>query len=337
MQNVLSATRDGLNFCLTLSFRKLINYLKLRVSYCFSLLKNKPLHAGMPATISIEPTTSCNLHCPECPSGLREFTRPQGKMNAIDFKNIIDRMNKHLMVLMLYFQGEPLLNPEFFEMISYARKKRVYTVTSTNGHFLDNESSRKLVESGLDRLIVSIDGIDQETYERYRKTGDFEMVRDGVKNVVKWKQELKSSKPFLIIQFLVFKSNEHQIPAMKKLTKELGADKLEFKSAQVYDFKNDTELIPDHPKYARYSRGADGRWKLKKPIRNRCFRMWSGAVITWDGRVVPCCFDKDAGHQLGQLENLSFIDIWTGEAYKEFRNQILEDRSKIDICCNCTE
>lgn len=337
MQNLISASRDGLNFGLKLSCRKLINYVKLIVSYYFSLLKNRPLHIGMPATVSIEPTTSCNLRCPECPSGLRKFTRPQGKMSIKEFRNIIDRLKKHLMVLMLYFQGEPLLNPEIFEMISYAHKKRVYTATSTNGHFLDNESSKKLVESGLDRLIISIDGSEQETYERYRRTGNFETVKEGVKNIVKWKKELKSSKPFIIIQFLVLKNNEHQISAMKKMAKELGADKLELKSAQVRDFKNDSELIPENLKYARYSRGADGHWELKKPIRNRCFRMWSGAVITWDGRVVPCCFDKDAGHQLGQLDNLSFKDIWKGEAYKEFRSQILEDRSKIDICCNCTE
>jgi radical SAM protein with 4Fe4S-binding SPASM domain len=291
----------------------------------------------MPVSISVEPTTSCNLRCPECPSGLRGFTRPQGKISVNEFQQLIDHLKAHLMYLMLYFQGEPLLNPGFFQMVSYARSKRLYTASSTNGHFLNDENARKLVESGLDRLIISLDGTDQETYEKYRRGGKLDEVKEGIRNVVKWKKKLKSSRPFLIIQFLVFKHNEQQIPDAKKLVRELGANKLELKTAQVYNYRNDTMLIPENLKYARYIRDRDGKWKLKKPIRNRCFRMWSGAVITWDGRVVPCCFDKNATHQMGKLDNHSFKEIWRSEAYKDFRKQISEDRSQIDICRNCSE
>ncbi len=241
------------------------------------------------------------------------------------------------MYLIIYFQGEPLLHPAFFDLVRYARSKKIYTATSTNGHHLNDANARMLVESGLDRLIVSIDGTDQETYEQYRRGGDLEQVKEGVKRLVKWKKELRSSRPYLIIQFLVFRQNEHQIPEMKRLCKELGADKLELKTAQVYDFEQDTVLIPDNPQYSRYIRGADGLWKLKKPIRNRCFRMWSGAVLTWDGRVVPCCFDKDASHQMGKLEEEDFRKIWRNESYRKFRQQILHDRSTIDICRNCSE
>jgi radical SAM protein with 4Fe4S-binding SPASM domain len=222
-------------------------------------------------------------------------------------------------------------------MVSYARNKRIYTATSTNAHYLDDENARKLVESGLDRLIVSMDGTDQETYEKYRKQGDFETVRKGIENIVKWKKKLRSSRPYIIIQFLVFRHNEHQVPEMKKLARELGADKLQFKTAQVYNFEDDDGLIPDNPKYSRYTRGTDGAWKLKKPVRNRCWRMWSGAVITWDGRVVACCFDKDAKHQFGKLGEQPFSTIWRSEAYNRFRKQILRNRREIKICSNCTE
>lgn len=241
------------------------------------------------------------------------------------------------MYLILYFQGEPMLNPGFFEMVKYAVDRKIYTATSTNGHFLDDENARKTIESGLSRMIISLDGTDQETYEQYRKGGDLKKVLEGIENIVKWKKKLKSSTPFIIIQFLVFKNNEHQIPAMKALAKELGADKLELKTAQIYDYENDTSLIPDNPEYARYIKDNDGKWKLKKPIHNRCFRMWSGTVITWDGRVVPCCFDKDATHQLGKLETHSFKEIWNSKAYNEFRKQVFKGRNKIDICRNCTE
>jgi radical SAM protein with 4Fe4S-binding SPASM domain len=273
----------------------------------------------------------------ECPSGLRQFTRPQGMMSLTDFKHIIDQASPDLMYLMLYFQGEPLMNPAFFDMVSYAKEKRVYTATSSNGHFLDDENARMLVESGLDRLIISLDGADQEAYEKYRRHGDFRTVREAIENVMTWRKKLRSSKPYTIIQFLVFRHNEHQLPGMRKLAKELGVDRLEFKSAQVYDLEKDQGLIPENSKYSRYVKGPDGIWKLKKPVRNRCWRMWSGAVITWDGGMVPCCFDKDAAHQFGRLGEKPFRAIWKSEAYNRFRNQILKDRGNIEICNNCTE
>ncbi len=337
MPGKFSAISDGINFLGTLSLQKLWNYSLLRASYFISLMRGKSLHSGMPHSVSVEPTTSCNLHCPECPSGLRKFSRPSGTMSKSDFIKVIDQLKKNLMYLILYFQGEPFLNPDFFEIIRYARKNRVYTATSTNGHFLDNDHAKMTVESGLDRLIISLDGIDQETYEQYRKGGELDKVLAGIRNIVKWKKQLKSSRPYVIIQFLVFKANELQIPAMKKLVKELGADKLELKTAQVYDYENDRELIPENPKYARYVRDKNGKWKIRRPMRNRCFRMWSGAVITWDGRVVPCCFDKDAAHQLGKLETHFFQKIWRSKAYRDFRKQVFTGRSKIDICRNCTE
>ena len=258
-------------------------------------------------------------------------------MSVADFYNVVDQCKSHLMYLMLYFQGEPLLNADLFRMISYAKKRRIYTATSTNGHFLNDENAQNIVESGLDRLIISMDGTDQETYEKYRREGDWETVRKGVKEVVKWKTKLKSSGPFLILQFIVFKHNEHQLQEIKRLGRELEVNKVEIKSAQVYNFKNDTEFIPQNLKYSRYVRGADGQWELKKPVRNHCFRMWGGAVITWDGRLVPCCFDKDARHQMGRLDNHSLREIWNMNEYRKFRNQIIEDRTKIDICQNCTE
>jgi len=291
----------------------------------------------MPFSMAIEPTTSCNLRCPECPSGLRSFTRPQGIMSMKLFSTIINQLKGHLLYLTLYFQGEPLLNPDFFEMIALASRKKIYTATSTNAHQIDDENARKLVESGLDRLIISMDGADQVTYERYRKGGDIEKVKEGIRNVVAWKKRLDSRKPMVIIQFLVFKFNEQQIPEVRQIANELGADRLDLKSAQVYGFENDTEFIPDNKKYSRYTHEADGSWKLKKAVKNRCFRMWSSSVISWDGRVVPCCFDKDAKHQLGQLEEDSYRNIWKSKKYNVFRKQILKARCEIDICRNCTE
>lgn len=337
MRKSLPAIRDGISFIATLNAAKLINVLCIHFSYVASILLRRPKHCGMPTAISIEPTTSCNLRCPECPAGLRKFSRPTGMMPADIFKNAIDQLKAKLIWLMLYFQGEPYLNPAFFEMVQYAAKEKVYTATSTNAHFLTDENARKTVESGLHRLIISIDGTTQETYQQYRIGGKLDQVTEGVANIVKWKKQLASATPYVIVQFLVLKSNQHQITEIKALAGKLGVDRLDLKTAQVYNYANDNDRIPDDPKYARYVKTAEGRWKLKKPLKNHCFRMWSGAVITWDGTIVPCCFDKDAAHKLGSLERSNFGEIWNSEAYRNFRKQILNDRSKIEICRNCTE
>jgi radical SAM protein with 4Fe4S-binding SPASM domain len=335
--NTLPAVYDVLNFISKLSLRKIWNYTMLAMSYWFSILTRRAMHAGMPFSISVEPTTSCNLRCPGCPTGLKQLKRPQGYIDAEKFKEILGQLNPHLAYLMLYFQGEPFLHPDFFKLLDLARENRIYTATSTNAHFINNQRARKVVESGLDRIVISMDGAEQATYEKYRMNGDFATVRQGVLELMYWKKELGSRTPYVILQCLVFRHNEHQIAEVKKLASELGVDRLEFKSAQIYKYEDDRKYIPENHKYSRYVRGADGKWKLKKPIRNRCFRMWSGAVITWDGRVVPCCFDKDARHHLGKLGEGSIDSIWKNKAYKTFRQKILSNRSEIDICINCTE
>ena len=288
-------------------------------------------------TISFEPTTACNLRCPECPSGLRSFTRATGNLKKDFFRDTLDQLHKDLLYLIFYFQGEPYINPDFLKMVKTASDKKVYTITSTNGHFLNDENAKKTIESGLDRLIISVDGTSQETYENYRKEGKLETVLQGARNVVKWKKKLKSSTPHIIFQFLVVKPNEHQIPEIYKLAEEIGVDEVKLKTAQVYDYEKGNPLIPDIEEYSRYKKEADGSYSIKNKLSNDCWKLWHACVITWDGMVVPCCFDKDATHQLGDLKQDSFADIWHNDAYKSFRYKLTKGRQEIDICTNCTE
>jgi len=197
--------------------------------------------------------------------------------------------------------------------------------------------AKRTIESGLDRLIISIDGTTQETYESYRKQGSLEKVLVGTKNIIKWKKELKSKTPFIIFQFLVVQPNEHQVDDVIALSKEMGVDEIRFKTAQVYDYKNGNDLIPSIDKYSRYKKQADGTFRLKNKMLNECWRMWSSSVITWDGKMVPCCFDKDAKYQLGNLETQPLKKVWKSKAYNNFRNGVITNRKQIDICQNCTE
>src|SRR5687767_2385494 len=123
---------DSLNFLSKISFRRALNAAKVLSSYRLSRLTGKPIQWGYPITVSFEPTTSCNLRCPECPSGLREFTRPTGMLKKDFFRETIDEIHKQLRYLVFYFQGEPYLNPSFLEMVKYASGKGIYTATSTN-------------------------------------------------------------------------------------------------------------------------------------------------------------------------------------------------------------
>lgn len=320
-----------------LSWTKLSNYLRLYLSFHWSRLVKKPVLWGMPSTLSIEPTTSCNLRCPECPSGLRSFTRPTGMLDILLFKKAIDQSKDSLTYLHLYFQGEPYLHPQFTELIAYADKAGIFTATSTNAHYLTEENVAKTLASGLKQLIVSMDGITQEVYEGYRVGGKLSKVKEGLSLLIEKRAASKQKFPRIVLQFLVTGKNEHQIPALEEWTASLGVDELQLKTTQVYNFEDGSPLIPSDEKYSRYVMGTNGKWKLKKKIENKCWRMWQGAVITWDGKMVPCCFDKDASHVMGNIQDKPIQEIWRNDQYDNFRRQLLQDRNQIDICKNCTE
>lgn len=331
-------THDVFRFLSKLTIKRVWNVMLLTSSFYLTKWLKRPIQWGLPMTISFEPTTACNLRCPECPSGLRSFTRATGNLKSDFFRSTIDELHERLLYLIFYFQGEPYINPEFLDMVAYAQQKGIYTITSTNGHFLHDENAKKTILSGLDRLIISVDGTTQETYENYRVGGNLEAVLQGAKNVVYWKKALKSTTPHIIFQFLVVKPNEHQIEEIYALAKEIGVDEVKLKTAQVYDYKNGNPLIPEQDKYSRYAKTKDGTFRVKNELLNHCWKLWHACVITWDGMVVPCCFDKDATHKLGNIkEGTSFKKIWQGEAYDRFRKTLLQGRDKIDICNNCTE
>lgn len=329
--------QDSINFISKLTLSRVWNGVKVLSSFYLTKWLHKPIQWGMPFSISFEPTTSCNLRCPECPSGLRAFTRPIGMLEKDFFTRTIDELHRDMMYLIFYFQGEPYLNPAFLDMVKFATEKKIYTATSTNAHYLNDANAKRTVESGLDRLIISIDGTTQEVYQQYRIGGKLEKVLEGARNIVKWKRELNSKKPYVFFQFLVVKPNEHQIEDIKRLAKEIGVDDVRFKTAQIYDYENGNPLIPTIDKFSRYRKKADGTYEIKNSLENHCWKLWHACVISWDGLVVPCCFDKDADYRLGDLKNKSFKEIWTSKEYKLFRTKLLSGRKNIDICANCSE
>lgn len=252
------------------------------------------------------------------------------------FSHIIDSMSRHLLYITLYFQGEPFLNKDLLHMIRLAKSKKLLVATSTNGHFLTPDTAKEVVESGLDRLIISLDGTDQSAYSKYRVGGDINTVISGIRQVVYWKKKLKKSFPFIELQFLVLGTNEHQLKEIKLLAKNLGVDKLSLKSAQLYNLENNP-FLTSVKRFARYSNESSNKTGIHSDLPDYCHRMWNSPVITWEGIIIPCCFDKDAEHKFGNIQDNDFSNIWISDNYQSFRQQIFKNRKNITMCCNCTE
>lgn len=291
----------------------------------------------MPTSLSIEPTTSCNLRCPECPSGLRSFTRPTGMLNVDHASQWIEELAPWLTYVNLYFQGEPLLHPQLDQLIAQCQRHGIYSSTSTNAHHLTEAKCQSLIDAGLSRLIVSIDGLTQETYASYRVGGTLSKVMEGTRNMVDAKRR-HGRGPHLVWQFLVVGPNEHELPDLLEAASACGVDEVEIKTAQLDNPRDGHPLLTQSAAHRRYDRDPlTGQWTLRNALEDACWRMWQGAVLTWDGRVVPCCFDKDAHHVMGQLDQESMAEIWHNEAYAAFRRTLFADRAGIPMCTNCSE
>ena len=327
--------KEAISLLGSVSASRLLNLAKLTLSYCYTTITGKVWMWGVPAFAAIEPTTACNLRCPQCPSGLRSFTRDTGNLKVEAYKKFIHHISSNVMHLNLYFQGEPYLHPQFHDLVQLANEKKIYTMTSTNGHFLTLENCEKIIASGLKKLIISIDGTSQDVYEKYRISGKLNQVLEGIGRLQKTKRDKKSKYPITEMQMVVFKHNQHQVAEFKKIGKQLRVDKVVLKSAQVYD-EEGIDLIPDNADLSRYTI-EEGKLKIKSKLPNKCKKMWFSFVSTWDGFAVPCCFDKDAEHQMGNVFEENIVSIWANKKYTDFRKQLFSSRKSINICSNCSE
>jgi radical SAM protein with 4Fe4S-binding SPASM domain len=325
-----------INILKYLTFRRAINAIQIISSFYYSRFSGKPVVWGMPISFSIEPTNHCNLQCPECPSGLGSLTRPLGLLKQSEFKKLIDQITDSSFYVQLFFQGEPYINKELPAMISYAQSKNIYISISTNGHFVNEQNVDYVLDNAPDKLIFSVDGLDEESYQKYRVGGTFKQADSGLRALIRRKNERGLKKPFVEFQFIVMKQNEHQMENVRKYCNEVGVDKLVFKTMQISSYENAVKFLPSNKKFRRYSL-ENNSFRIKNKIKNHCFALWRTSVITWDGRVVPCCFDKDAQNEIGRVNGKAFSEIWNSDQYYEFRKKVLTSRKSVSMCTNCTE
>lgn len=323
---------DWLRLGKSLSLLRLINYLLIRAGYLLSRLLGRVVVAARPFSVSAEVAGVCNLSCPGCMAGRGKTRRGNKLMPTTTFMAIADRHRKHSFYLNLYFQGEPFLNPELGNMVSYAKAKGFYTCVSTNGHFLDESRCRELIRSGLDRIIISLDGLDQESYSFYRKGGNWQKVVLGVETLSRVRRTENRLNPVIVLQFLVNRKNEGQIGGLKMFAKQTGADALELKSMQVYDEQSAQAYLPALRGFNRYGQWQSEKLRLQKTFNGPCLRLWSHVVYTADGVQVPCCYDKIPEHPLGTI---SGEDPWYSPEMNAFRKKVMKRREDTAICCNC--
>jgi len=308
--------------------------LHLGKDYNFSLNRLsqflRSTHAwGLPPFLMIEPTSRCDMACPICFVRDRKGKYPTGDMPLEQYKQIMDEVGGTLITLALWGYGEPLLNRNLPQMISYAREMGVFTTVSTNAFSLDEEIADALIDSRLDYCIVSVDGASEETYAMYRSPGKFARVVENIATLTKRKRARRSVTPFVNIQFIVMRGNEHEIPAMRKLAHELGADKLSLKKAWVFTKEEERTVLPSDPVYHLkiYSRELD---------RGICTRPWNTPFITWKGDVLVCCADFGCCALMGNVfGNGGFGAVWNSHRFRSFRVAMIKDINKIDICRRC--
>ena len=313
--------------------KKFPNLIAVKISKRLRL--RKPF--GLPYTIMIEPNNICNLRCPLCPTGTRSLKRELGQMELETFKKIVDDVGDYIIHLRLWNWGEPLLNKKLYDMIRYAKRKKIFINISTNGIFLNEDNVERLVDCGLDEVIVSVDGATQKTYEKYRVDGDLGKILDGIKLLTEAKKAKKSRTPYVNLQFILMSHNEHEIKNIRSIANELEVNALTFKSVGVMDVELKEDIkkyLPNNPNMGRYII-RNNKIKRRLTQRNMCDTMYDETTIAWNGEILPCCNDSHAGYSFGNILKENLWNIWRNDKYSKFRCVILTDKSSIPMCKDC--
>lgn len=286
---------------------------------------------GIPYFITVEPASICNLRCPICPTGLNKSRRDPALLPLQDFKNLIDEIGEYLLFIQLWAWGEPFLNPDVYEMIAYAKQKGIIVVSSTNGHFLNHpENVQKLIDSGLDGLILAVDGATQEIYEQYRVGGKLDQVLDGIRLLVGSKQERQATAPVLLFRMVINAFNEHQIDEFIQLANELSVDMYSLKkiNCNMGGEENSTYILPRQDEFIR-SRQEQG-------YKYHCIIPWCSPVLLSNGKIGLCGLPSQGETTLQQIgPGRAFQDIWQSKEAKLFRKNLKKDQDYYPFCRNC--
>jgi radical SAM protein with 4Fe4S-binding SPASM domain len=297
------------------------------------------LPLNLPISLMIDPSNLCNFKCTFCPTGekslLGKYKRPKGMMSFRLFKKIlndVDSLKKKssgkIKSLLLYKDGEPLLNRELPEMIALAKELNTADniLVTTNASLLDEEYSTRLLNSGLDGLRVSVQSLKKESFANVTRTKlDYEKIKNNVKNFFEIKKKLKK-KTEVTISYVDAENFNKDI-----------------KDAFVKEYSNFSDRVVISP-VMNWTRSEVHDWTngIGREEENLdqemivCPDPFSRLSVNFDGSVSVCCVDWSHGTVIGDLNNETLEEVWNGERLKEFRLIHLDGRrDKIGPCKNC--
>ncbi len=317
-------------------WRKLFNLILVE----FQLWIGRTRVWGYPFEWEVDTTNICQLKCPLCHTGLGTVHREKGTMHFETFTSTVDQMKNYCIWLSLYSWGEPFLNRDIDRFIAYAHEKSIATIVSSNlNKPLTPEMAERLIQSGLDVLIVSLDGTTQDVYETYRVTGHLDRVLNNLRLIVETRKRLGSRTPFLEWQYIVMRQNEHQMEDARRMAEEMGVDTITFKPVDFPHGEKDIELarqwLPQAELDARLAN------PFRKPYAedgSRCWRLWRSAVVNWDGGYAPCCYLTDAVDDFGDVRTHSIKEIWNNDLYRTARGLFRESGTPKQYvgCLDCS-
>lgn len=288
-----------------------------------------------PPTVTVDITNNCQLRCPLCATGRKEIGRPQQVMPLENYTKLIREIAPRAYQVFLYCWGDPLLVKQLPEYVRIARNHNLAVTASSNLSLpLSDDQIELLLVSGPDRLLVSLDGIDKETYGYYRKGGRFELVLENVKRIRLARQKMRRKYPKLIWQFLAFSHNEQQIKKAASIYRDWGFDSFEIEKPNLPFGINDPALadkwFAKNPKLR-----LSGPFDIKDNIRARCFWPWRSAIINPDGGLSPCCYVSDQKHDVGNVFAQGFAAAWNSPEMQSLRKTIL-GRANAAPCADCS-
>ena len=286
----------------------------------------KEFNKMLPETFSIETALACDLKCPECAIGGDSIQRKKGFMSFEHFKIIADRIRPHAKYLYLHLWGEPMLNKDIISMTQYA-SEFCKTNISTNGISLTPDKAEELITSGVADIIVSIDGVTQDIYEKYRKGGNVKKAMSSLEILQQFNMK-HGNKVHINPQFIVFKHNQYEMESFRKYCNSLGLVAT-FKAPYIR--KTETQFsYSDHPEFQRkYFADTES---LRLAIRE-CPNPQNVFTILLDGSVIICCHDYNKATCFGNIFKTNVLDIWNNHEYRKFRWNILSGNAP-DFCLN---
>jgi radical SAM protein with 4Fe4S-binding SPASM domain len=279
---------------------------------------------GHPFYLTLESGNFCNLRCPLCATTFRGKSLPRGLLTFENARTILDRFPA-LLVVNFSLWGEPFINREIFEIIKYARSKKIEAVIQSNFSLpqFDQEMAQRLLDSDLSTLFVSIDGASQKSYEVYRRRGDFELALRNVELLRQRQQQQRRRHPKIIWKMVVNRFNEHEISSAQAAAARIG---IEFIAVEIY--------TPSH---------LQGVWK---PLRNvndvgvkthtdkvpQCYALWQVMTVNFNGDVFPCCSEWSPKDSLGNVLRQPVSSIWN---HAEYRRRRQLNKSGPPRCADC--